>query len=116
MSTNTEWSDDLRDFIGSVEWIFAKTYAETWPHYYIVKGRVDGGLFERVVEHIRSYGYEGRFYSRVITYFRDGDMVYWTMVPPAGDPDWYPVEDETIVNRCAFESTYEYRAERGQLP
>lgn len=116
MDTQGVWPDELRNFVDSVEWTFAKTYAETWPHYYIVKNRVDEALFEHAVEHIRMHGYEGRFYNRVITYFRDGEMVYWTMVPPRDDPGWYSVEEETIINRCSAESTYEYRAAHGLLP
>ena len=36
-------------------------------------------------------------------------MIYWTMVPPKNNPKWYPIEDETIVNRCPKENTYEER-------
>ena len=31
------FSKELQLFIENVEWIWAKTYADTWPHYYIVK-------------------------------------------------------------------------------
>ena len=54
------FSDELRNFIDTAEWIFAKRYASTWPHYYIVRERVDERLFVKLVEHIRQYGYEGR--------------------------------------------------------
>lgn len=110
------WPHDLEIFLGSVEWTFAKTYAKTWPHYYIVKDCVDGQMFEKTVTHIREHGYAGRFYRLTITYFDQGGFVYWTMVPPAGDPEWYPVEEETIVNRCVAEGTYEYRLKHGTLP
>lgn len=109
------WPDDIREFIDSVDWVFAKTYASTWPHEYIVKDRVDPRAFERLVTHIREYGFPGSFYSRTITYFEQDGLVYWTMVPPEGDPKWYRVEDETIVNRCPKESTYEYRRDHGLL-
>ena len=36
-------------------------------------------------------------------------MVYWTMVPPEGNPKWYKPEKETIINRCPKENTYEER-------
>lgn len=111
-----KWPDDIREFIDSVDWVFAKTYASTWPHEYIVKDRVDPRMFERIVSHIREHGFPGSFYSRTLTYFEQDRLVYWTMVPPEGDPKWYPVEDETIVNRCPKESTYEYRRDNGLLP
>ena len=51
---------------------------------------------------------EGRFYSRRITYFDEGGLVYWTM----GEP----VEETAVVNRCRKDHTYEYRLEHGTLP
>ena len=99
---------DLREFVTSTTWTFAKTYAATWPHEYIVRHRVDEALFVKLVVHIRSNGYEGRFYSRRITYFDEDGMVYWTM----GEP----IEETTIVNRCRKEQTFEYRLAHGTLP
>ncbi len=31
----------LKKFITNSDWIFAKTYAKTWPHEYIVQEQVD---------------------------------------------------------------------------
>jgi len=31
--------ENLKAFIEESEWIFAKTYAKTWPHEYIVQER-----------------------------------------------------------------------------
>ncbi|MFW5807331.1 MAG: hypothetical protein ACOCWU_06655 [Spirochaetota bacterium] len=110
------WPEPVARFLREVEWVFAKTYADTWPHEYIVRDRVDRELFLEMVRHIRENGYLGSFYHRQITYFRDGNLVYWTMVPPVDDSGWYPPQEETIVNRCPVESTYEYRLEHGTLP
>ena len=111
-----EFPEEIKRFIESVEWIFAKTYANTWPHHYIVKDRVDKEFFLRTVIHIRENGYEGIFYRVKITYFEQDGLVYWTMVPPVGNPKWYPAEEETIVNRCPKENTYEYRLKKGTIP
>ena len=35
----------LKGFIKDQTWIFAKTYADTWPHEYIVQKNVDNDLF-----------------------------------------------------------------------
>jgi len=43
-------------FIEDSEWIFAKTYAETWPHEYIVQERVDNDLFLALAEHYHALG------------------------------------------------------------
>ena len=100
--------DDVRKFVESTEWTFAKTYAATWPHEYVVRDRVDDDLFLMLVRHIRSNGYEGRFFRKPITYFDEDGMVYWTMGAP--------IEETTIVNRCKKEQTYEYRLNHGTLP
>ena len=97
----------LRAFVDGEEWTFAKTMPE-WPHEYIVRDRVDGELFERLVTHIRDHGYEGRFYERVITYYDEAGRVYWTMGAP--------LRETTIVNRCHSEDTYAHRLSLGTLP
>ena len=99
---------NLKGFVTDVKWTFAKTYASTWPHEYIVRGRVDENLFIQLVQHIRTFGYEARFYTKPITYFDEDGMIYWTM----GEP----IEETTIVNRCKKEQSYEYRLEHGTLP
>jgi hypothetical protein len=99
---------ELKAFVDETSWTFAKTYATTWPHEYIVRERVDEGLFLSLVRHIREHGYEGNFYRKPITYFDEDGRVYWTMGAP--------IEDTTIVNRCTKEQSYEYRLEHGTLP
>ncbi len=40
--------DELKEFINNTLWTFAKTYADTWPHHYIVRDRVDEKLFVKL--------------------------------------------------------------------
>jgi hypothetical protein len=98
---------ELLTFANEQTWTFAKTMPE-WPHEYIVRDRVDEKLFVRLVEHIRAHGREGRFYQRVITYYEEADLVYWTMGAP--------LPETIIINRCRKEDTYEERLKRGTLP
>jgi len=102
-----ELSNDLRNFIASVLWTYAKTMPD-WPHEYIVRERVDEEMFIRLVEHIRNHGYEGKFFSRPITYFDHDGMTYWTMGAP--------LDETMIVNRCKKADTYEVRLKEGRLP
>jgi len=106
--SNNQLSTNLRSFIDDQDWIFAKTYAKTWPHEYIVRDQVDETLFVALVEHIRANGYVGKFYKMDITYFDEDGIVYWTM----GDP----IEATTIINRCTKEQSYEYRLAHNDLP
>jgi hypothetical protein len=98
---------ELRDFVNREKWTYAKTMPE-WPHEYIVRDRVDEGLFVQLVEHIRAHGYQAHFYRKEITYFDEGGLVYWTMGAP--------VEETVIINRCKKESSYEYRMAHETLP
>lgn len=98
---------DLRAFVDAQQWAFARTMPQ-WPHEYLVRDRVDEGLFERLVVHIRSPGYEGRFYDRPITYYQEAGLVYWTMGAP--------LSEMTVVNRCLSEDTYEARLARDDRP
>jgi len=99
--------NDLIDFVESVHWTYAKTMPE-WPHEYIVRKRVDEELFVSLVIHIRNYGYEGKFYSKPITYYEHEGMTYWTMGAP--------IEETIIINRCRKEDTYERRLAEDRLP
>ena len=107
MSDPVVFAPDLRTFVDTQLWTFAKTMPE-WPHEYIVRDRVDEELFERLVVHIRAHGVEGRFYERVLTYYEEAGRVYWTMGAP--------LSDTTIVNRCRREDTFAYRLSHGTLP
>ena len=89
--TTIELPNPIKAFIQSVKWTYAKTMPE-WPHEYIVRERVDDELFVQMVEHIRKYGYEGKFYNKTITYFDEDGMTYWTMGAP--------IEETIIINRC----------------
>ncbi|MFC1488843.1 hypothetical protein ACFL6B_03245 [Thermodesulfobacteriota bacterium] len=98
---------DIRRFVDEETWTYAKTMPE-WPHEYLVRERVDEDLFERMVRHIRTNGYEGRFYSKKIIYYEEKGLLYWTMGAP--------VNETIIINRCRKESSFEYRQKNGTLP
>ena len=102
------FSAGLRQFVSSEKWTFAKTYAKTWPHEYIVRRHVDEQIFVKLVAHIRANGYQGHFYKMEITYYDEDGLVYWTMGAP--------IEETTIINRCRNEQTYEYRLAHDDLP
>jgi len=99
--------NELNEFVNQEKWTYAKTMPE-WPHEYIVRERVDEALFAKLVKHIRANGYEGKFYSKSITYYDEDDMVYWTMGAP--------IEETIIINRCKKENTYENRLKDETLP
>ena len=83
--------DKLKIFIANQNWIFAKTYADTWPHEYIVQEIVDNDLFLELANHLDQYGYEDYFYSTKQTYFKYNELTYWHM--------------GNIINRCQEKDT-----------
>jgi len=66
----------LAKFISDADWIFAKTYAQTWPHEYIARNKVDKTLFVELIKHTRKHSYIGKFYQKDIPYCNIDNMVY----------------------------------------
>jgi hypothetical protein len=97
-----ELSDELKKFIEDTRWTFAKTYAATWPHEYIVQEKVDNESFLKLAEHIDKFGYESNFYKTKQIYFDYDGRTYWHM--------------GNIINRCAEADTYQRREKDGRLP
>ena len=93
---------ELDEFIQNQNWIFAKTYADTYPHEYIVQERVDNDLFLQLADFIDTNGYEECFYKMKQTYLDHNGYTYWHM--------------ENIINRCVVEDTYHRRKQDGRLP
>ncbi len=80
-------------FLQRAEWHWAKSYAKTAPHWYVVRGEfADDKTFDDVVLFMRENGVDERFYSKTFTYYYHGGFKYWTM----GNP----VEQTTIINRA----------------
>jgi hypothetical protein len=97
-----DFSARLKRFIDECNWIFAKTYARTWPHEYIVDERVDGVSFNELAAHIDKFGYQSEFYSTIQTYFGYDGNTYWHM--------------GNIINRCPEAETYRRRKAENRLP
>ena len=100
--------DDVRSFIESTPWTFAKTYATTWPHEYIVRNADNAAMILALAEHILEHGVDGRFYGQVRKYHHEGGKVYWSM---SDRP-----EAAGLINRCDEAQTYEARLAAGTLP
>jgi hypothetical protein len=92
-------SKALKDFIKNSKWIFAKTYAETWPHHYIVRDMVDEALFIKMVKHIRQFGYEALSTTRNTYTSKKTDMSIGLWVHPSKKrPSSTDVQRKTPMN------------------
>jgi hypothetical protein len=100
--------DDVRSFIESTHWTFAKTYAATWPHEYVVRNAGNAAMILALAAHILEHGVDGRFYSQVRKYYQEGGKVYWSVSETA--------EAAGLINRCDEAQTYDARLAAGTLP
>jgi hypothetical protein len=105
---STPFSADVRQFVQSTRWTFAKTYAATWPHEYIVRNPENAAMVLAIARHIFEHGVEGRFYGTLRKYHHEAGKVYWSMDATA--------EQTNLINRCNEEQTYEARLAAGTLP
>lgn len=90
-------------FAATREWTFAKTYAETAPHHYVVEGRTPGVTHEdmvRAARVIHTFGSPGKYYSLTKNYLvsPDGQFRWWT--------EDHHFTDTTLVNRATTELFY----------
>ena len=108
VSELVRFPDDVRNFVDSTRWTFAKTYAATWPHEYVVQNAENAPMILALARHIFEHGTEGRFYSQVRKYHHEGGKVYWSMANVT--------EEATLINRCDEAGTYEARLAAGTLP
>jgi len=91
------------EFAATREWTFAKTYAETAPHHYVVENRtpeVTHADMVRAARVIHTFGQPGKYYSLTKIY----------LVSPDGHFRWWTEDnhftDTTLVNRATTELFY----------
>lgn len=91
------------EFAATRKWTFARTYAETAPHHYVVPGRTPGVTREdliRAARVIHTFGRPGKYYSLTKIY----------LVSPDGAYRWWTEDnhfaDTTLVNRATTEFLY----------
>ncbi|MDP3699261.1 MAG: hypothetical protein Q8R47_06790 [Nanoarchaeota archaeon] len=93
-SSNT-LPEKFKELIEQNQWIFAKTYAKTAPHEYIVKYKIDSKWWTIMVDFatfINKEGYEYMFFDKKYICYNYKEHRYWTM-----DED---VEKTNLINRA----------------
>jgi hypothetical protein len=88
--------EEIKKYIVSVKWQFAKTMPENPHEYTVVNWNPDNKEpFYDFVKYIRKYGKNEIFYSKKYTYLEIDNYKYWTM----GEP----VKETTLINRKVIE-------------
>ena len=91
------------DFAAAREWTFARTYAESAPHEYVVAGRTPQMTLDdavRAARVIHTFGSPGKYYSLTKVYLTspDGQLRWWT--------EDRHFTDATLVNRARTDRHY----------
>lgn len=91
------------EFAATREWTFAKTYADTAPHHYVVQDRTPGVTHDDIVRAARvihTFGIPGKYYALTKIY----------LVSPDGRHRWWTEDrrftDATLVNRATTDQSY----------
>ena len=72
----------IQKFIDGNNWIFAKTYAKTAPHEYLVYDNLNAKMRREClwfIGYIRIAGVEQRYFRAKYTYLYFGEHKYWMM-------------------------------------
>ncbi len=86
--------EEIRQFIGDHEWVFAKTMPQI-PHWYTLRSKAQRDEdFSAFVREIELRGVQRQFGQSSFTYLDFEDWTYWTM----GEP----VENTTLINRATL--------------
>jgi len=73
-------NNNIEDIIEGQKRIFAKSYANTHPHEYIVKFKCSNPEeFDLLCEHIQKNGHYEFFFNKRGIYCSIGDYTYWVM-------------------------------------
>jgi len=91
-----EQLDRFNYLVTKANWIFAKTYAETSPHEYILRKMYSRLDFEFMVRFIRLYGISAKYGKmKPLRYLIAKPYYYWTMGAP--------VDETVVINRAELD-------------
>lgn len=97
-------TDDLGWWVrkaATLEWTYAKTYADTAPHHYVVLDKTEGMSaddFVRAGRVIHTFGRPMKFYDSTDIYLESPSHRWWTM-----DRD---VRETTLINRSTVDRMF----------
>ena len=98
----TKYEIRLKKFIDNNNWIFAKTYAKTAPHEYLIYDKLDEETqkeYNWFIKQIEEKGIDKKFYQITFRYLYFDGMKYW--IHGAGE------NDRGILNRDPAGNKYE---------
>lgn len=90
------------NYIKDWKYVYAKSYADTFPHYYTTRGRVcDDYKFDKFLRFIREYGKVKTFYQKQYVYLEIDGYEYWEM--------GRPIPAVQVINMAQINDGFAYR-------
>lgn len=86
--------EELKEFISRNKWIYAKTYAKTAPHEYVVKFKLPEYEAKCIVDfakYIEKEGYTKEFWGKKYFYIDIEGYKYWSC--------YEDIEETFVINR-----------------
>lgn len=74
--------DEAQVWIKQQEFVYAKSYSLTFPHFYTTRDRCDEQKFEEFISLIRNKGKLKTFHRKQYLYLEIGEYEYWEMGRP----------------------------------
>jgi hypothetical protein len=93
--------NEAQDWIKKQTFVYAKSYAQTLPHYYTTRSRCDEATFEEFLWVIRDFGIVKSFYDKQYVYLELNGYEYWEM--------GRPIAAVQVLNRATINDEAKYR-------
>lgn len=92
----------VNEFLKKAPWVYAKSYSESFPHFYTTRDRVKNDyLFESFIEFMRENAKIKSFYSKQYLYYENEDFEYWEMGRPK--------KAVQVINKAIIQDQKNYR-------
>lgn len=92
---------DAEIWIEKQEFVYAKSYSKTFPHFYTTRSRCDEFEFEQFIRLIREYGIVKGFFGKQYVYLELNGYEYWEM--------GRPIKCVQVLNKCKINDEAFYR-------
>ena len=94
--------EDAVNFINNCEWKEAKSYSETYPHFYTTRTLINNNkLFESFLKYARDNSIIKKFYSKQYLYLELNGFEYWEM--------GRPIKCVEVLNKAIIKNNEFYR-------
>jgi len=94
--------EEAKLFIDTEEWVVAKSYSKTFPHFYLQRKKCSNEKqYEDFLHLVRKEGIVKSFYSKQYIYLEIDGFEYWEM--------GRPINSVQVLNRATIDDSKQYR-------